>query len=172
MTMGDDFQDQNANEKFKNLDKLIHYVNLQVCHFHLFDWLYPRSYHQQENGTAINVFYSTPSCYLYALNKAEKEWTSKTDDFFPYANAPFQYWTGYYTSRPALKRYERYANNILQVTRQLNGFSQKNLRGSIFDVSKRNVHSFDSSIGNRIIQVKQWDLPNIMMQLVEQRSNM
>ena len=30
MTMGDDFQDQNANEKFKNLDKLIHYVNMEV----------------------------------------------------------------------------------------------------------------------------------------------
>ena len=30
MTMGGDFQDQNANEKFKNLDKLIRYVNAQV----------------------------------------------------------------------------------------------------------------------------------------------
>ena len=30
MTMGDDFQDVNANEKFKNLDKLIQYVNHQV----------------------------------------------------------------------------------------------------------------------------------------------
>jgi lysosomal alpha-mannosidase len=69
-----------------------------------------------------------------------KEWTSKSDDFFPYASVPFAYWTGYYTSRPALKRYERYANNILQVTRQLNGFSQKNLRSTIFDLSKKNLH--------------------------------
>ncbi|CAF2836034.1 unnamed protein product, partial [Rotaria sp. Silwood2] len=29
MTMGGDFFDQNAHEDFKNLDKLIHYVNLQ-----------------------------------------------------------------------------------------------------------------------------------------------
>ncbi|CAF3311727.1 unnamed protein product [Rotaria sp. Silwood2] len=119
MTMGGDFFDQNAHEDFKNLDKLIHYVNLQ-----------------QENGSDINVFYSTPSCYLYALNKAEKKWSTKTDDFFPYASTPSVYWTGYYTSRPALKRYERYANNILQVTRQLNGFSQSNLRNSIFDLSE------------------------------------
>ncbi|CAF4727915.1 unnamed protein product, partial [Rotaria sp. Silwood2] len=104
---------------FKNLDKLIHYVNLQ-----------------QENGSDINVFYSTPSCYLYALKKAEKKWSTKTDDFFPYASTPSVYWTGYYTSRPALKRYERYANNILQVTRQLNGFSQSNLRNPIFDLSE------------------------------------
>ncbi len=172
MTMGDDFQGQNANEQFKNLDKLIHYVNLQVCYFRIFDWLYLSSYHQQEHGSHVNVFYSTPSCYLYALNKAGKEWTSKSDDFFPYASVPFAYWTGYFTSRPALKRYERYANNILQVTRQLNGFSQKNLRSSIFVLSKRKIQSFDLSIVNPSIQVKQWDLPNIMMQLVEQRSNM
>jgi hypothetical protein len=105
------------------------------------------------------------------LNKAEKEWTSKTDDFFPYAMVPASYWTGYYTSRPALKRYERYANNILQVTRQLNGFSQKNLRSIIFDLSKRNMHWFDLLIGHCTVQVKQWGLPNIMMQLVEQKSN-
>ncbi|CAF4577618.1 unnamed protein product, partial [Rotaria sp. Silwood2] len=119
MTMGSDFFDQNAHEDFKNLDKLIHYVNLQ-----------------QENGSGINVFYSTPSCYLYVLSKAEKKWSTKTDDFFPYASTPSVYWTGYYTSRSVLKRYERYANNILQVTRQQNGFSQSNLRNPIFDLSE------------------------------------
>jgi lysosomal alpha-mannosidase len=31
MTMGSDFQYENANEWFKNLDKLIKYVNAQVC---------------------------------------------------------------------------------------------------------------------------------------------
>lgn len=91
---------------------------------------------QQENGSNVNVFYSTPSCYLYALNKAQRKWTSKTDDFFPYASIPFVYWTGFYTSRPAFKFYERYANNILQVTRQLNGFSQNNQRNRTFDLSK------------------------------------
>jgi hypothetical protein len=30
MAMGGDFQDRNAHEKFKNLDKLIKYVNMQV----------------------------------------------------------------------------------------------------------------------------------------------
>lgn len=122
MTMGGDFQDKNAHKKFKNLDKLIHYVNAA-----------------QENGSDVNVFYSTPSCYLYALNKVEKQWITKTDDFFPYAMVPASYWTGYFTSRPAFKRYERYTNNILQVTRQLNGFSQSNLRNIIFDLSKKNI---------------------------------
>jgi hypothetical protein len=106
------------------------------------------------------------------LNKAGKEWPTKTDDFFPYASTPLVYWTGFFTSRPALKRYERYANNILQVTRQLNGFSQSNLRNIIFDLSKRNIYSLNLSILCRTKQVKQWDLLNIMMQLVEHRCNM
>lgn len=37
------------------------------------------------------------------------------DDFFPYSDGPHQFWTGYFTSRPALKRYERLSNNFLQV---------------------------------------------------------
>ncbi len=84
----------------------------------------------------MNVFYSTPSCYLYALNKANRTWTSKTDDFFPYAMRPHLVRTGFYTSRAALKRYERYSNNVLQATRQLNAFSNINMRNSIFPLSK------------------------------------
>jgi lysosomal alpha-mannosidase len=84
----------------------------------------------------VNVFYSTPSCYLYGLNKANRTWTSKTDDFFPYPFAPHRFVTGYFTSRAALKRYERYSNNVLQVTRQLNAFSNINMRNSIFPLSK------------------------------------
>lgn len=89
------------------------------------------------NGSDVNVFYSTPSCYLYALNQANRTWTSKTDDFFPYANFPHAVWTGYFTSRAALKRYERYSNNILQVTRQLNALSNLNSRNDSFSLSKR-----------------------------------
>lgn len=40
----------------------------------------------------------------------------KHDDFFPYADGPHQFWTGYFTSRPSFKRYERLSNNFLQVT--------------------------------------------------------
>lgn len=85
----------------------------------------------------MNVFYSSPSCYLYALNQANRTWTSKTDDFFPYANSPHAVWTGYFTSRAALKRYERYSNNILQATRQLNAFSNINLRDGFFPLSTK-----------------------------------
>ena len=83
MTMGEDFNYNNAKVWYKNLDKLIKYVNGQ----------------QTTNGLRINAFYSTPSCYLKSLNDAGKTWPIKSDDFFPYASDPHAYWTGYFTSR-------------------------------------------------------------------------
>ncbi|XP_012584626.1 PREDICTED: lysosomal alpha-mannosidase isoform X1 [Condylura cristata] len=103
MTMGSDFQYENANMWFKNLDKLIRLVNAQ----------------QQANGSRINVLYSTPACYLWELNKANLSWSLKQDDFFPYADGPHKFWTGYFSSRPALKRYERLSYNFLQVCNQM-----------------------------------------------------
>lgn len=102
MTMGSDFQYENANMWFKNMDKLIRLVN-----------------EQQANGSKVHVLYSTPSCYLWELNKANLTWTVKEDDFFPYADGPHMFWTGYFSSRPALKRYERLSYNFLQVCNQL-----------------------------------------------------
>ncbi|XP_045902761.1 lysosomal alpha-mannosidase isoform X2 [Micropterus dolomieu] len=102
MTMGSDFQYENANLWYKNLDKLIHYVNAR-----------------QENGSKVNVLYSTPSCYLQELHRANLTWALKTDDFFPYADNAHDFWTGYFTSRPALKRYERISNSNLQTCNQL-----------------------------------------------------
>uniref|UniRef100_A0A8C5FED1 Lysosomal alpha-mannosidase n=1 Tax=Gadus morhua TaxID=8049 RepID=A0A8C5FED1_GADMO len=102
MTMGSDFQYENANLWYKNLDKLIRYVNTR-----------------QANGSQINVLYSTPSCYLQELHRANLTWTLKTDDFFPYADDAHNFWTGYFTSRPALKRYERVSNGRLQTCNQL-----------------------------------------------------
>uniref|UniRef100_A0A673LWT4 Alpha-mannosidase n=1 Tax=Sinocyclocheilus rhinocerous TaxID=307959 RepID=A0A673LWT4_9TELE len=43
----------------------------------------------------------------------------KTDDFFPYADDAHDFWTGYFTSRPALKLYERLSNSRLQTCNQL-----------------------------------------------------
>jgi len=98
--MGSDFQYEYAEEDFKNLDKLIRYVNLDG---------------------RVHAFYSTPSQYFAA--KREETWTVKTDDFFPYADGDHMYWTGYFTSRPTLKRLERYTSGTLQAARHLVFFS-------------------------------------------------
>lgn len=67
----------------------------------------------------MNAFYSTPSCYLKSLYDSNTTWPTKTDDFFPYASDPHAYWTGYFASRPTIKRFERVGNQFLQVCKQL-----------------------------------------------------
>ncbi|XP_039626448.1 lysosomal alpha-mannosidase [Polypterus senegalus] len=111
MTMGSDFQYENANLWYKNMDKLIRYVN-----------------EQQKHGSNVSVFYSSPSCYLNELHQSNLTWSVKDDDFFPYADGPHDFWTGYFTSRPAFKRYERMSNNFLQICNQLEVLGGKSSR--------------------------------------------
>uniref|UniRef100_A0A669QX83 Alpha-mannosidase n=1 Tax=Phasianus colchicus TaxID=9054 RepID=A0A669QX83_PHACC len=102
MTMGSDFHYENALLWFKNMDKLIDHVNAR-----------------QSNGSRVHVLYSTPSCYLWELHRANLSWPVKTDDFFPYSDGPHQFWTGFFSSRPSLKRYERLSSSFLQICSQL-----------------------------------------------------
>ncbi|OTF77929.1 lysosomal alpha-mannosidase precursor-like protein [Euroglyphus maynei] len=106
--MGTDFQYTDAHTWFKNLDKLIKAVN--------------------GAGQGVRAFYSTPSCYAHALYESNRTWTTKTDDFFPYASDEHAYWTGYFTSRPAIKRMERMGNNLLQACKQLDVLADNNGR--------------------------------------------
>ncbi|KAI5069031.1 hypothetical protein GOP47_0015332 [Adiantum capillus-veneris] len=97
-TMGDDFAYEYAHTWFKQLDKLVHYVN--------------------KDGR-VNAFYSTPSLYVDMKEASNETWPLKLDDYFPYADSENGYWTGYFTSRPALKGYVRKLSAYLQVARQL-----------------------------------------------------
>lgn len=72
LTFGGDFQYQNAAQNFVNIDKLI-----QNCNTKFDD---------------IKLQYSTPSCYMNAINEEDKvksaySWPTKQDDFFPYADS-------------------------------------------------------------------------------------
>ena len=106
---GEDFNYMNANMLFKNMDKL-------------------RNYFNKNSSYGLNILYSTPSCYLKAVHDAAEAagqtWTTKSDDFFPYASDPHAYWTGYFTSRPALKGMIRQANSLLQAAKQVLKFSK------------------------------------------------
>lgn len=83
----------------------------------------------------VNAFYSTPSIYTDAKHDLDESWPLKSDDYFPWAQCykyicrlciiPLEflgntiklciryadrinaYWTGYFTSRPAIKGYVR-----------------------------------------------------------------
>ena len=100
---GSDFQYQNADHWYHNLDKLIHYVN--------------------QNGT-VNAFYSTPSIYVEQKHKAGLTWEVRHDDIFPLADGAHHYWSGYFTSRPGLKRQVRQSTNTLNAARQVEIFGK------------------------------------------------
>lgn len=51
-------------------------------------------------------------------------WPEKTQDFFPYSSDSHSYWTGYFTSRPTQKRFERDGNHLLQTVKQLSAFAK------------------------------------------------
>nr|XP_011463212.1 PREDICTED: alpha-mannosidase-like isoform X2 [Fragaria vesca subsp. vesca] len=100
-TMGKDFAYQYANSWFRQMDKFIHHVN--------------------QDGR-VNALYSTPSMYTNAKYATNESWPIKSDDFFPYASDVNAYWTGYFTSRPALKRYVRMMSSYYLAARQLEFF--------------------------------------------------
>ncbi|KAK7410985.1 hypothetical protein VNO78_02279 [Psophocarpus tetragonolobus] len=107
-TMGTDFKYQYAETWFRQMDKFIHYVN--------------------QDGR-VNALYSTPSIYTDAKHAANEAWPIKTDDYFPYADRVNAYWTGYFTSRPALKGYVRFLGGYYLAARQLEYFKGKSALG-------------------------------------------
>ena len=102
VTFGDDFEHEQSHEYFKNLDKLMHYINVNT------------SIH------GFHALYSTPSYYLNAKNNDPSiEFPENTYDFFPYEDGPDYLWAGYFTSRPGLKNFIRDTSSIYSTARQL-----------------------------------------------------
>jgi lysosomal alpha-mannosidase len=97
MPFGQDFRYKNAERWFSNIDKLI-----EVIH---------------ETHPEVNIFYSTPSCYISLLNKMNHTFGNRDMDYFEER-------TGYYSTRPALKYQERVTNSLLQVTKQLDAITK------------------------------------------------
>ncbi|KAL7257217.1 hypothetical protein ACSBR1_011026 [Camellia fascicularis] len=110
--MGTDFRYQYANSWFRQMDKFIHYVNLDG---------------------RVNALYSTPSLYTDSKFATDELWPLKTGDFFPYADHENAYWTGYFTSRPAFKGYVRMMSGYYLAARQLEYFKRRSSSGSNTD---------------------------------------
>ncbi|KAJ4462635.1 putative Lysosomal alpha-mannosidase [Paratrimastix pyriformis] len=85
LPFGCDFSWQNATVMYENMDALIAYVNA----------------HSAELG--VDMAYSTLSEYVDAVHALNMTWSRYSEDFFPYADNPLSYWTGFYTSHPWLK---------------------------------------------------------------------
>ncbi|CAD8098565.1 unnamed protein product [Paramecium sonneborni] len=111
-TLGTDFGWSNAPMYYKNIDRLIKYINGNK-----------QKYNMQ-------IMYSTPTQYVQAINQLNLQYPTKVDDFMPYADRPNAYWTGYFTSRVSLKLLIKQLGRFAQIQRRfistllLNGKSQ------------------------------------------------
>ncbi|XP_033119415.1 epididymis-specific alpha-mannosidase-like isoform X2 [Anneissia japonica] len=93
---GCDKQFFNATIQFKNMDKLLAYI--------------------QEASTdyGVSVKYATLGEYFEALHATNVSWDVKSDgDFVPYSSGPHEAWTGFYTSRNFLKGLARHSQSLL-----------------------------------------------------------
>jgi len=102
ITMGCDFQFENADDYFKSSDMLMEFYNENLG---------------KDNN--VELIYSTPSMYVDAVNKENIEWPTKYDDMFPYADSETSWWTGYFSSRANSKGYIRRASSNLHASNKL-----------------------------------------------------
>ena len=102
---GGDFMYANAHLTYKSMDNQIEYFNS------VYD--------------DITLVRSTPYMYLEALKAQDIAWPVKTDDMFPYADHPNEYWTGYFTSRANSKSQVRFAQANLHASNKL--FAEKSI---------------------------------------------
>uniref|UniRef100_A0A1I8C1B1 Alpha-mann_mid domain-containing protein n=1 Tax=Meloidogyne hapla TaxID=6305 RepID=A0A1I8C1B1_MELHA len=162
ITMGGDFTYSNAELWFDNLDKLILAGN------------------KRKNLTNVNIFYSTPTCYLKALEQTTKpNFPQRDGDFFPYADQPDRYWAGYFSSKPSIKGLIRKSSSLLQVTRALytlmkakTNLNSESLRMELFERSIALTTHHDAITGTSKEQVtknyekrllKGWDAAEIIL---------
>lgn len=155
LTMGTDFTYQQAHLNYANLDLLIGTVmNYQSLGMIDIQAIFGPDYDR------VNVFYSHPE--YYALQKYRQTatgpqqhkstgtkvtWKTKTDDFFPYADCPHCYWTGYFTSRTAFKRFERVASSFLLAARQIDAFVASNSTLASIQGDSRPLFPLEDAMG-------------------------
>ena len=98
-TLGEDFTYMNARIYFKNMDKLIHFIN-------------------RDKSFNIKIRYSTPRDYIQAIQNEKVVYPNKTDDFFPYSDGDHAFWTGFFTSRVSLKGFVKDFSRYMQAVRR------------------------------------------------------
>ncbi|XP_022885757.1 alpha-mannosidase-like isoform X4 [Olea europaea var. sylvestris] len=99
-----DYQDRGKRQKDKSLEVI---------------WRASRTFGSSSQDGRVNALYSTPSFYVDAKCAANESWPLKTDDYFPYAISANTYFTGFFTSRPSLKRYIRMLSGYYLAARQI-----------------------------------------------------
>lgn len=103
-------------------------------------------YMNEHYGDQFNLFYSTPSAYVDAINSYNVTWPTKYDDMFPYSDNSNAYWTGYFSSRANDKAQVRRGSHNLHSSTQLYAMKMLNQSTSsdeIDDILEANWNLFD-----------------------------
>jgi len=143
LTMGMDFQYENAGTNFANMDILIDSVDKYTS-----DGTIDIKDKFGGRFERVKIFYSSPERYtrckyvdlISAKTHPEHEsgspapdqkhnpsaWTDsvKVGDFFPYADNEHSYWAGYFSSRQSLKKMERVSSSFLHSARQIEALAK------------------------------------------------
>ena len=91
----------------------------------------------------MKIIYSTPPDYIKAIVDEQQSYPPKTDDFFPYADHSNAYWTGYFTSRVAVKGFVRDLGRYIQAARK--HISELKMKG-ISNVIINNQNKLENAI--------------------------
>ena len=113
--MGTDFAYQNAGQNFKQIEEIIDWIN------------------KNKNDTNIEFVMSTPSKYVKAIKEEKQKYFVYYDDLMPYQKISKEgyneFWTGYYSSKPAFKKQVKDASSLLHAHNTV--FAQKVLRQNV-----------------------------------------
>ncbi|CEM37133.1 unnamed protein product [Vitrella brassicaformis CCMP3155] len=121
--MGCDFTHSDAALNFAESEKLMRYIN------------------QRSSSLGYRLIYSTPAQYLASIHDTHTTLPIKetNDDFFPYADGPHRFWTGYFTTRPTFKRYVRECSALLQA---YEGLIARHMIGHIDSTTRWPTHRY------------------------------
>jgi alpha-mannosidase len=61
-------------------------------------------YINEHNTANIHLQFSTPSDYVAAVKAEKVAWPVRYEDAMPYGEYTNDFWTGYFSSRPAAKK--------------------------------------------------------------------
>jgi len=121
-TAGSDFEYTDAISWYRNLDRVIHYVN------------------QRTAETGVRAQYNTLRGYTQASNAAAIQrgvkFTVDTYDLMNYRDDPHAVWAGYFVSRPALKGYIREGGRYLRAASTINAAASNGAGASDFQFAR------------------------------------
>ncbi|EGC35047.1 hypothetical protein DICPUDRAFT_47917 [Dictyostelium purpureum] len=124
--IGGDFNYRNAERAYDQMDKVVQCVNEKF----------------NSGQSNVEVVYSTLKEFFNETvqwhNENKVKFNYYDSDFFPYADDANTYWTGYYTSRPLLKGYERFVSSKLRAAEIFSSFQNvENFYNQLLNASKQ-----------------------------------